>query len=104
MTSDGSAHARFRRAILTGNPMLVDAAARELSHISLEDALRILLVFAEAGDRRFDRAAARLAARVTSERRLTLAEARYVLALAEAVPSSPSAVAALLKPFCIADR
>jgi hypothetical protein len=34
-------------------------------------------VLAEMGDDRFERAAARFAARVTTERRLGLAEARY---------------------------
>jgi hypothetical protein len=34
------------------------------------------------------------------ERRLGLAEARYVLALAEALPRSPDAVALLLRRYC----
>jgi hypothetical protein len=48
-------------------------------------------VLAENRHERFDRAAARFAARVTTERRLGLAEARYFLALAEALPRSPDA-------------
>jgi hypothetical protein len=40
MTSDGSAYARFRRALNTGNPTLVIAAARELPQVGLHDALR----------------------------------------------------------------
>ncbi len=88
MTSQGHAYARFRRALLTRNVRLIDAAARELTEISLEDALRILVVLAEKGDGRFERAAARFAARATTERRLDLAESRYVLALAEALPRS----------------
>jgi hypothetical protein len=39
----------------------------------------------------------RFTARVTIERRLSLADARYVLALAEALPRSPDAVALLLR-------
>lgn len=77
---------------------LIDAAARELRHVALDDALRILVVFAERRDQRFAHAAARFAGRVTIERRLTLAEARYVLALAEALPRSPDTVALLLSP------
>jgi hypothetical protein len=100
MTSQGSAYARFRRALLTKNVRLIDAAARELSQVSLEDALRILVVLAEKRDERFERAAARFAARATTERRLDLAEARYVLALAEALPRSPDAVAVLLRSYC----
>jgi hypothetical protein len=37
---------------------------------------------------------------VTIERRLSLAEARHVLALAEALPRSPDAVALLLRRSC----
>ena len=49
---------------------------------------------------RYDRAAARFAAGVMLERRLGLAEARYLLALAEALPRAPDAVALLLRPYC----
>ena len=99
MTSQGHAHSRFRCALLTKNVTLIDAAARELQHVALDDALRILVVIAERHDQRFERAAARFAARVTTERRLELAEARYVLALAEALPRSPDALALLLRPY-----
>ena len=100
VTSQGHAYARFRRALLTKNVRLIDAAARELTEISLEDALRILVVLAEKGDTRFERAAARFASRVTAEQGLRLADARYVLALAEALPRSPDAVALLLRSYC----
>jgi hypothetical protein len=100
VTSQGHAYGRFRRALLTKNVNLIDAAARELRHVKLEDALRILVVLAERRDVRFERAAARFAARVTTERRLGLAEARYVLALAEALPRSPDAIALLLRGYC----
>ena len=46
---------------------------------------------------------ARFAARVTLERRLGLAEARYALALAEALPESPDSIAELLRRI-IGDR
>jgi hypothetical protein len=100
VTSHGHAHARFRRALLTKNVKLIDAAARELQHVGLDDALRVLVVFAERRDARYERAAVRFVARVMSERRLSLAEVRYVLALAEALPRSPDAVALLLRSYC----
>jgi hypothetical protein len=100
VTSQGHAYNRFRRALLTKNVRLIDAAARALEHVGLEDALRILLVLAERGDQRFGHAAARFAGRVTTERRLSLAEARYVLALAEALPRSPDSIALLLRAYC----
>lgn len=68
MTSQGSPYARFRRSLSTGNPLLVDAAARELAQISLTDALAIVSVFAAADDRRAQRAAVRWAARCALER------------------------------------
>ncbi len=61
VTSQGHAHNRFRRALLTKNVTLIDAAARELGHVALDDALRILVVLAEHRDPRFERAAARFA-------------------------------------------
>jgi hypothetical protein len=100
VTSEGHAHARFRRALLSKNLKLIEAASRELPHVGLDDALRVLVVFAERRDARYERAATRFAARVMLERRLGLAEARYVLALAEALPRSPDAVAVLLRPYC----
>jgi hypothetical protein len=99
VTSQGHSYARFRRALLTKNVNLIDAAARDLQHIALDDALRILVVLAERRDERYERAAARFAARVTTERRLSLADARYVMALAEALPRSPDALALLLRPY-----
>jgi hypothetical protein len=77
--------------------VLIDSAARELHRVELDDALRILVVMATKRDPRFDRAAARFAARATRERRLDLATARYVLALAEALPKNPDAVGDLLR-------
>jgi hypothetical protein len=100
VTSEGHAYARFRRALLTKNVRLIDAAARDLTQISLKDALRILVALAEKRDQRFARAAARFAARAMTERGLDLAEARYVLALVEALPRAPEAVALALRSYC----
>ena len=94
--SEGSPHARFRRALLTKNVRLIDAAAAELQSIALDDALRILVVLAEKGDPRYEKAAARFAARAVLERRLSPSEGHRVLALAESLPSAPEAVALLL--------
>ena len=77
----------------------------QLQHVGLDDALRILVVSAQRRrDRRFGHAAARFAARVTTERRLSLAEARYVLALAQALPRSPDAIALLLQATAAESR
>jgi|1186.fasta_scaffold946961_2 hypothetical protein len=97
MTSEGSPHARFRRALLTGNLTLIDAAARELRYVALDDALRVLVVMVERRDPRFEKAAARFAGRMITEGRMDLAEARYVLALVESLPRSPESIAELLR-------
>ena len=102
MTSPGDTYSRFRRALLTKNVALIADAAAELQHVALDDALRILVVLAEKHDPRYDRAAARFAARVTSERQLDLSDARYVLALAEALPRSPDSIALVLRKYCSA--
>ena len=62
MTSQGSAHARFHRALKTGNPTLALDAARELNHITLEDALG-LCVLLRHDQRRYQHAAASWLAR-----------------------------------------
>jgi hypothetical protein len=99
VTTAGHAHARFRRALLTKNLTLIEAAAAELGHVALDDALRMLVVMAELRDPRFDRAAARFAARVTLERRLDPADSHRVLALAQSLPAAPEAAAGLLRLF-----
>ena len=64
VTSQGSAYGRLQRALTTGNLQLIEAAAAELPKVSLEDALAILIVLAQRGDRRFERAAARWVGRL----------------------------------------
>lgn len=49
---------------------------------------------------RFERAAARFAARVVTERSLSPAEAHRVLALAEALPAAPETLTELLRGYC----
>jgi len=63
MSIKGSPHARFRRALDTGNPTLVLAAASELGRVGLADALAICLVLLDGGSPRYDRAAVRWHAR-----------------------------------------
>jgi len=79
MTSQGSAITRFDRAIRTGNPNLVIAAAHELPQpVLLRDALRVVL--AAAAPERYAPAAARFGARLVNERRLSVAEAELAFA------------------------
>ncbi len=102
MTSQGSAIVRFQRALETGNPAIVLAAAHELPKpVQLRDALAILLVLLDRERERYPAAAARFAARLVSERRLSLTEAQLTyaalqaLATAEPLPGGEALAAVL---------
>lgn len=96
MTSD----ARLKRALLTGKPEIVLRAAAEVDHVELKDALKILVVLAEKRHPRFEKAAARFAARVTIERKLDPDEAHTVLAMAQAMPEGPESLGLRLRRYC----
>ena len=74
MTSQGTAHGRFTRAVANGNLRGAEMAARELGRLSLEDALRLCLLLADHDPARFDRAALRWIERFVAERLPPLAE------------------------------
>ena len=67
MTSQAHAVSRFMRAVKTGNPNIVVAAAAELPRLSLADAMLVLLVFARARAPQTEAAAVRWAARYVAE-------------------------------------
>ena len=97
MTSQGSAYSRFQRALTTGNLQLIEAAAAELPKVSLEDALAILIVLAQRGDPRFERAAARWVGRLLTETPTGLSDARFALALVERLPECRDALHGLAR-------
>jgi hypothetical protein len=104
MTSQGSALTRFRRALKSGNPLLVETAARELTRMDLYDALGVSLVFLAAGDiERYRRAAVRWHARYSVEHRPAADEAQLVLsallALGTTGPGAPAGAEALAVLF-----
>lgn len=66
MTSQGSAYARFRRAIDSHNPTVALATATELDFVSLPDALELVLLLVD-DPKRFRRAALRWHARYCAE-------------------------------------
>jgi hypothetical protein len=59
MTSQGSAHGRFQRAIHRRNVENADMAAREMGGLSLADALSLCELLANADPARYERAALR---------------------------------------------
>ena len=67
MTSQGHPYARFRRALVTGNARIAEAAARDLEHVALADALTLCLLYRDDPER-YERAAARWIARLCAER------------------------------------
>lgn len=99
MGTAGSAYIDFRRALGTKNLTLIQSAARELPHLSLEDSLAVLLVMAEQGDGRYHRAAAKWAGRAISELQLSLNDSHRVLALVDVMLTAPHAVITHLRAY-----
>lgn len=76
MTSEGSAYARFRRALATGNLTIIRAAAAELPRVDLGDALTVCMAIRAGEPARFEPAALRWLARFAVERAQTVTEVR----------------------------
>lgn len=101
MTSQGSPYARFQRALATGNPTIVSAAAAELPPLQLEDAFAVCLTYLPSDPARFERALVRWHALYCLEQRPRADEAQLVLAAMRALagPARSAAVDALLDLF-----
>jgi hypothetical protein len=103
VTSDGSPYARFRRALETGNELLVLGAARDLPQIALDDALRICLVLRDGDPRRYERAAVRWLGRFALEARaVTIRDLRAAAAALEALPTKTGEAMEQLQRLCVA--
>lgn len=84
MTSQGSAHGRFARAIRNCNLLNAEIAAREIGELALPDGLAFCLLLADVDPPRFDRAIARWHARFVLEARgITADEAALALSAAK---------------------
>jgi hypothetical protein len=59
MTSQGSAHGRFQRAIQRRHVQAAEMAAREMGQLSLVYALTLVCCYARTGSPKFDQAAVR---------------------------------------------
>jgi hypothetical protein len=102
VTSDGSPYARFRRALETGNELLVLGAARELPQVALDDALRICLVLRDGDRRRYDRAAVRWLGRFALEARaVTIRDIRSAAAALDALPTRTAEAMEQLQCLCV---
>ena len=81
MTSQGTAHGRFERAIAKGHLLAAATAAREFGQLSLGDALSLTILLARSHSERFERAAVRWHGRLCLEAKgVTLADAHLGLA------------------------
>ena len=101
VTSSGSPYARFRRALATGDLLLIRAAAAELGTISLGDALQVCVAIRDAKPEQFERAALRWIARYCIERpKVTLAEVRAALEAFEHMARQPEDALATLQRLC----
>jgi hypothetical protein len=74
MTSQGTAHGRFQRAIKRRRLNAAEMAAREMGGLSLEEALSLCAPMAELDPARYERAALRWLQRFIDERLPPLAE------------------------------
>lgn len=103
VTSDGGAYSRFRRALQTGNPNLVIAAALELPRVALDDALEICLVLRDGSPERYERAAVRWLGRFALEARaVTIDALRSAAEALDALPERPSEAMERLQALCVA--
>ena len=86
VTSQGHAYSQFHRALRTRNPFLALEAARELNHITLEDALGLCLLMRK-DTRRYQHATARWLARYHADvQGVTLTDIREIADLLAALP------------------
>ena len=98
MTAPPSPHIRFRRAIDAKSVVLAELTAREMRHLTLEDALELVVLYAETGDAKFERAASRWLGRLIVEREnLTLGEAQLAAAALVGLEAAPLTAATTLR-------
>src|SRR5829696_4043646 len=102
MSTKGRSHPWLLAAIRRGDLAGVRAAAAELGHrINLVDALSIVLVMAERGDERYERAGVRWLARLAYERpAVLLDDLRLGLSALEALPRDPAPAKLQLGELC----
>jgi hypothetical protein len=98
VTAQGHPRAIFSRAIERGNLVIAEATAREIGRLTLEEALRLLFLYAEHDPIKFERAALRWLARyVTEGKAVSLLKAQLaVSALAELRAGERQAAAKML--------
>lgn len=72
MTSGGHRYAEFQRALRNGNLWVAEAVARDLPRVSLEDALKLVYLYAEKQSSKYEKAAMKWLRRYLDEKSPTL--------------------------------
>jgi hypothetical protein len=85
MTSKGSAHGRFQRALQRRHVREAEVAAKEMGQLSMIDALALVACYARTGSPKFDQAAVRWLERLAAERDTSLRDIRLAAASLEAL-------------------
>ena len=93
MTAQGHARTRFRRAIERKNLLGAETSARDMGAVSLDEALDLVCLVAEAAPARLDGYARRWLARLADERPLRLGELDLAITALRALPSHRAAEA-----------
>jgi hypothetical protein len=83
MTSQGTAHGRFQRALQRRNIREAELAAREIGQLSMIDALALVACYARTGCPKFDQAAVRWLERLAAEHGASLGDMRLAAAALE---------------------
>jgi hypothetical protein len=94
MTSQGTAHGRFQRAIQRRHLLAAEMAAREMGGMNLAEALDLMCLVAEIDPARLDAYGRRWLARLADEHMLALGELELAVTALRVLPS-PRAVTAL---------
>lgn len=99
----GSAYGRFRRALDSGNEVVILSAARQLPRVPLSDALRICLVLRDSDPDRYERAAVRWLGRFALEARdVTVNAVRAAAEALDDLPEQPAEAMDRLQRLCVA--
>jgi hypothetical protein len=99
--SDGSAYARFQRALRTGNLKIIRSAAADLPTIRLDDALQVCVLLRDREPERYERAAVRWIGRYCVERPgVTLDDVEHARAAFAIMRRDPSRALGILQTLC----
>jgi hypothetical protein len=102
MTSQGTAHGRFQRAIQRGQLFHAELAAREIGNLTLADALALTTLMAQEDPGRYGRAAVRWHGRFALEaKRLELADSQLAIAALAALPHDEAAALTVLARLAV---